>query len=245
MPTTAVRGKGGSGKNTIVAWLCAKYFKDIMKYTNFPFNLPNVKQISALELFDLEESIKPVIAIRDEAYADVGDKRNSLDDGNIIKSYIPLQARKNNLSLIIIEQQNLVDVRYRDATEALIQCKDRKIYERDFTLCKDDFHYRYIKGRKGRDFTLPYSEAKKVFGLFPTNRKIFPENFEEMKRKEKLKNPDEKIKEIHRIAGIIKDDIEENQKITHDLVKYLMLKNKILDFTLESYVYVLLKGEVK
>lgn len=239
MPITGVRGKGGSGKTTIVSYILAKYFIKLKKYTNFYLNLPNTEQIDSLKLFELEDYGEPIIVVWDEGYTEM-ENREAMDEANKVKSYLLFQARKNNMSIISITQLNIMDVRWRELEEDYIYCFDRPIYNRDFTPFEGDFHYAYVKGVNISYFTLDYETAKKIFPLFKTEQKIFPKGFEEMKKRVLLKDPKEKLKEIERIMKKIQKDVT---KVTHDKVKLAMLNNDELDFSLEPYVYIKLKGE--
>ena len=241
MPITGVRGKGGSGKTTIVAYLLAKYFPKIQKYTNFYLKLPKTKQIDSMELFELEDYGKPVIVIWDEGYTEM-DNRDSMNDDSRIKSYLLFQARKNNMSIVSITQLNIMDIRWRELEENCIYCFDRPIYNRDFSSYEGDFHYVYVSGKSASYFTLPYNSAKRVFPFFKTNQKIFPPDFEEMKRKAEMKDPKKLLKYIDKIANEIKSK-SDLTKITHDTVKYAMLELGYVDFSVEKYVYARVKGK--
>ena len=243
MPLTGIRGLGGSGKTTFVVYLLKECFEKLKVYSNFEIKLPNVKVVDAMELFELEETEEPIIAVWDEGYTEA-ENRDAMSDINRIKTYIPMQARKNNLSLIVIEQIDIMDIRFRQLENSWIYCYERPIYNRDFTPYKGDFYYAHIRGSKIKSrFTLRYNKAKKIFPLFETRKKIFPKDFEDMKRRAKLQNTNEKIRYIRNLAEEIKQKYK-LEKITHDTVKYAMLEIGCLDYSLERYVYAVLKGTV-
>ena len=242
MPLTGVRGKGGSGKNTIVVYFIVKYFSKLKIYVNFNLKLPNTEKIDSISLFELPETDKPIIVLWDEAYTEGLDNRDSMSLENKIQSYLLFQARKNNMSIISITQLNILDIRWRGLEENTIFCYDRPIYDRNFKLYKGDFHYAFIKGNKVTKFTLKYSEAKKVFPYFNTKQKILPKNFQQMKDQIRLKNPKERIKHIDSIADRIRKECD-LAKITHDTVKNAMLELGYADFRFEPYVYVRLKAK--
>jgi len=243
MPLTGVYGKGGSGKNTIVAYFIVKYFPNLKVYVNFNLYLPNAEKIDSIKLFELPETDKPIIVIWDEAYTEI-ENREFMSDQNRINSYLLFQARKNNMSIISICQLNILDVRWRGLEENCIFCYDRPIYDRKFKPFKGDFHYAFVKGNKITKFTLKYNDAKKVFPFFDTKQKILPKNFQEMKDNIMLRNPKEKLKHIDSIADRIRKECD-LEKITHDSVKNAMLELEYVDFKFEPYVYVRLKAKEK
>ena len=240
MPLTGVYGKGGSGKNTIVTWFMKKYFDDINKYVNFNLDLPNTKKIDSISLFELEETGEPIIVIWDEAYTEGLDNRDSFTEENKIQSYLLFQARKNNMSIISIAQLNMLDTRWRQLEENIIFCFDRPIYDMHLKPYKGDFHYAFIKNSKYTKFTLRYKEALKIFPYFKDKEKILPKNFEEMKKRIKLKNPKELIKYVDNIVKKIIKKCD-CSVITHDRVKEMFLEINEIDFSFEKYVYIKLK----
>ena len=242
MPLTGVYGKGGSGKTTIVVYLLIKYFSKLKKYVNFDLiNVLNVEKIDSIKLFDLPETDKPIITVWDEAYTEL-ENRDFMSDQNRINSYLLFQARKNNMSIISISQLNILDVRWRGLEDKTIICRDRPIYDKYFNDYKGDFHYAIFDGKRLKNYTLRYNEAKKVFPFFKTKQKIFPKNFQEMKEQIKLRNPKEKLKYIDVIADRIRKECN-LEKITHDTVKNAMLELEYKDFKFEPYVYVRLKAQ--
>lgn len=145
------------------------------------------------------------------------------------------------MSIIAITQLNIMDIRFRELEENCIYCFDRPIYDKNLKPYKGDFHYAYISGNKVTKFILPFRVAKDYFQYFNTKQKILPKGFEEMKIRAKLKDPKEKLKYIRTIAKEIREKCD-LKKVTHDTVKYAMLELDCLDFSLERYVYAVLKG---
>lgn len=244
MPLTGVYGDTGTGKTTIVIYLLARFFPDIEKYGNFPTKLKNWKQVDILELTELPETRKIRIVVIDEGYTEY-DNRNSMDDEQTFNTYLLMQHRKANMSIIGISQLNILDVRWRGLEKFRILCKDRPIYGKDRKDYRGDFHYLFMYGSKSEKFTLPYKIAEKIFPLFDTKRKILPKNYESMKEKIRLKNPHERKLIIDEIVNEIEKNIgipEQKSKITHDWVANCLIDlEKNTD--LERFIYVRLRAE--
>ena len=239
MPLTGVYGKGGSGKNIIVVYFLAKYFRKVMKYVNFNLKLPKTEKIDSIKLFELPETDNPVIVVWDEAYTEIED-RNFMSDRNRINSYLLFQARKNNMSIISISQLNILDIRWEKLEGYTIACKDRLIYDKNLNHFKGDFHYVFSNGKEAIPFTLKYNTAKKLFRLYDTKEKILPKDFAQMKMKILMRNPKERNKAINKIVDLIINKVElpESKKgLTHNWLKDVMLTLE-LELTLEPYVYI-------
>lgn len=246
MPLTAIYGKGGSGKNTILAYLFAKFFQRFDKYLNFPLKLPNVYKVNTFELFEMEsKDIQDIIFIGwDEAYTEGLDSRDSMTDENKIQSYLLFQARKKNFNILSIAQLDMLDVRWRKLEESIIYCFPRPIYDKDFNHYKGDFHYAYCSmGKKPKRYTLKYRDAKKLFPLFETKKVLLPKDFEEMKLKQKLKTPKGLLTYIEEISDAIQHNFSDEiiVGVTHDRVKSWMMDLEYVNFAYERYVYIKLK----
>ncbi|MBY8981653.1 MAG: hypothetical protein KGD57_01780, partial [Candidatus Lokiarchaeota archaeon] len=246
MPLTAVYGKGGSGKNTITAYLLAKYFQRFDKYLNFPLKLPNTYKVNTYELFEMEsKDIQDIIFVGwDEAYTEGLDNRNSMTDENEIQSYLLMQARKKNYNILSIAQLNMLDVRWRELEENFIYCFPRPIYDKHFNHYKGDFHYAYCSsGYKPKKYTLKYKDALKLFPLFETKKVILPKNFEEMRLKQELKKPKGLLNYIEQITDAIQNKFSDEiiAGISHDRVKSWMMDLEYVNFAYEKYVYIKLK----
>ena len=250
MPITGIYGKGGSGKNTIVAYLIKKNPRllKFKKYVNFILHFPNTEKIDSIKLFELDEKDtgEPLLVIWDEAYTEGLDNRDSFSDENKIQSYLLFQARKNNMSIISIAQLNMLDTRWRQLEENYIYCYPRPIYDKNFKDYKGDFNYAFVSndGLKPTvtKFSLRYKDAQRVFRYFETKKIILPKNFAEMKHKALMKNPKELLNYVDEIAEKIRKSYDITAiKVTHDNVKKMMLELELMDLNLEKYVYIKLK----
>lgn len=245
MPLTGIYGKGGSGKNTIAVYLKVKYMKYIETYTNFPLKTNNTKKIDSLKLFELPETDNPRMVIWDEAYTEGLDNRESMSLENRIQSYLLFQARKNNMSIISISQLPILDIRWRGLEELIIHCKDRPIYNKNLTYCTKDFHYVFFNGRKAIPFTLKYKDAKKLFHLFDTKRKILPKDFNILRNKLDMQNPKKRNKIVNEIVKKIFNKFNPEKKdVTHLWVKNIMMDMELASLTLEPYVYIRLRSKL-
>lgn len=245
MPLTGIYGKGGSGKNIIVVYFMAKYFRKVKKYVNFNLKLPKTERIDSIKLFELPETDKPIIVIWDEAYTEMED-RNFMSIENRINSYLLFQARKNNMSIISISQLNILDIRWEKLEAYTIACEDRLIYDKNLNHYKGDFNYVFSNGKKAIPFTLKYNTAKKLFPLYNTKEKILPRDFEQMKMKILMNNPKERNKMVNKIVDLIMEKVElpQNKKgLTHNWLRNVLLTLE-LDFKLEPYVYVRLHSKI-
>jgi len=246
MPLTGVYGKGGSGKNTIVAYLKMKKFKKIKTYVNFTMTTPNTEKIDSMSLFDIPTIEEPQLLIYDEAYTEGLDERASMSLNNQIQSYLLFQARKNNFSIISITQLNILDIRWRSLEEHIILCHDRAIYTKDLKPYKGDFKYTFMNLRSKRDFVLKYKTAQKVFPLFDTKEKILPKNFALMKNRLEMQNPENKNKVVNEIVEKLLSENPTNE----DLKNHMWLRDKLLEYNfinlnLEPYVYARLKLQLE
>lgn len=245
MPLTGVYGKGGSGKNTIVAYLKVKYMLNVETFTNFPLKTPKTQQIDSMKLFELPETDKPRLVIWDEAYTEGLDNRESMSIENRIQSYLLFQARKNNMSIISISQLSILDIRWRSLEELIIYCKDRPIYNKNLSYCTEDFYYIFYNGKKAIPYTLKYGDARKLFPLFNTKQKILPKDFDILRSQIEMQNPKKRNKEINKIVEkIIKEFKPERKDVTHLWIKNVMLDLELPNLSLEPYVYVRLKSKL-
>lgn len=248
MPVTSVRGKGGSGKNTYVAYHLIKNKKllKLDKFTNFGLDLPNTKKVNSLDLLELPETDEPTIYVIDEAYTEM-DCRNSLDLLNKLNSYLLFQARKNNMSIVGITQINVLDMRYRELEEKLIYCLDRPIYDKNLKDYKGDFYYALLEAyKKPVRFSIPFYVAEKVFPFFKTKEKIFPHDFEQLKMRLNLRNPKTRKQVVNKM---VLEVLNSNPKLIKSTVTHDWLKNELLDLeipemSLEPFVYIRLKAKV-
>lgn len=244
MPLTGVYGDTGTGKTTIVIYILKRYFPTVPKFGNFPSLLENWETVDILELADLPETTEKRIVVIDEGYTEY-DNRNSMDEEQTFNTYLLMQHRKANMSIIGISQLNILDVRWRGLEKFRILCKDRPIYARDGTDFKGDFHYFIMAGNKGKWFTLPYKTALKIFPLFETKRKILPKNYEQRKEKIRFQNLTQRkiilediVKEIKNKMGIP----DTKNKVTHDWVANALIEiEKNIDY--ERFVYVKIRSE--
>ena len=243
MPINTITGLGGSGKTFITVYFLAHYPK-MMKYGNFETKLKKYEVVDLMTLFSLNPDYDTkLMSTFDEAYGDF-DQRLSMTDEGILNTYLPFQARKNNMSILGITQLPILDVRWRGVERYKIHCETRRIYNKDGSDFKGDFYFWFIDVNSGakRNVRFPYRKAKKFFDLYNTKEKIFPKRFELMKQKIEMKDPKKRnvaIKEM--VDTIIKMRVlPETKKITHDWVKNTMLDLE-MDLNFEKYVYVKLR----
>jgi len=248
MPLTGIYGKGGSGKNTIVAYFKLKYFSRLKTYVNFTLRTPNTEKIDSISLFEIPETDEPILVIWDEAYTEGLDARDSMSLENRIQSYLLFQARKNNMSIISISQLSILDIRWRKLEEHLILCMDRDIYDKNLNPSKKDFRYIFSNGKKNVPFTLKYNTAKKVFPFFDTREKILPKDFQRLKTKLDMQNPKKRNKVVNKIVdkilNVIKKSPVEKKDVTHIWIKNIMMDLELPDLSLEPYVYIRLKSKL-
>lgn len=247
MPLTTIQGDTGSGKTLIFIWFMCRYFSNTEKYGNFDTTLKNWHKVSMLELAELPETDNIRIVVRDEGYTDY-DKRRSMEEEQIFNDYLPMQHRKSNISLTLITQLDILDLRVSGFEKYRITAHDRPIYNLDGTLFKGDFNYTFQDKYGGfTEYTLPYKMALKLFPLYKTKQKILPRNYEKMKFNIRMKDPKQRKQIVIEIADEIKKQygLPENKKeLTHNWIKDKMLDmEKDLEMkTLEPYVYIRLKN---
>lgn len=237
-----VYGNVGSGKNVFVVKVLCGVPEDIPKYLNFNCSLPNCHRIQGAELFDLEDTGKEAIVVWDEAYTEM-DNRMSMSDLNRTDSYLLMQSRKNNMSIISISQLNILDVRWRGLENYAVVAKNRFGMDINGNNSKADFHYVITNGTSIRSFTLKYKVAEKVFGLYDTREKVLPRNFEDLKMKLECDTPKKLNAMIDGLAKKIRKNYELGEKPTHDIIKDAMLRLG-LNLHYEPYVYVRLRSNI-
>lgn len=243
MPLTGIYGDTGTGKTTLAVYLLAKDFMEYEKYGNFPCKLPKWHETDIIGLTELPETDKIRIVIFDEGYTTY-DNRTSMDNEQIFNTYLLMQHRKANMSIIGISQLNILDIRWREMEKYRILCRDRPIYNKDGSDYKGDFHYLIMHGNKAKWFTLSYKTALKIFPLFKTKRKILPRNYQQMKDEIKLKNPKERNKIIDGIVKEIEKNMNvptEKKLITHDWVNNALMDLE-KDLCFEKFVYIRLRN---
>lgn len=249
MPLTTIQGDTGSGKTLIFMWFMVKYFSKAEKYGNFETKLPNWHKVSIMELTELPDTDKIRIVVRDEGYTDY-DNRRSMEEEQIFNSYIPMQHRKSNISLTVITQLDILDLRVSGFEKFRIIAHDRPIYNKDGTLFEGDFHYTFLnKYGKQTRFTMPYKTALKLFPLYRTEEKIMPRGYDKMKFNIRMKDP----KQRKQIIIDITDEIvkkyglpESKKELTHNWIKDKMLDlEKDLEMKLEPFIYIKLKEKME
>lgn len=246
MPLTTFQGDTGTGKTVLFIWFMVKYFLKKQKYGNFDTKLPNWHKVSILELAELPDTDDIRIVVRDEGYTDY-DKRRSMEEEQIFNSYIPMQHRKSNMSLTLITQLDILDLRISGFEKFRIIAHDRPIYNLDGSLFKGDFYYTFIdKYGRMSNFRLPFKTALKLFPLYKTKEKILPRDYNKMKFNIRMKDPKERKVIVNEIAKEIKDRYglpESVKDITHNWVKDKMLDlEKDLEMKLEPFIYIRLRN---
>lgn len=222
-----------------------KYFQKNEKIGNFPTKLSNWKEMSIIEMTELPDTEKIRIVVRDEGYTEF-DNRKSLDEEQTFNTYLLMQHRKSNMSIIGITQLDMMDIRWRGLEKFTILCKDRPIYDLKGGYYKGDFHYIFVKGGKYKFFTLPFSVAKKLFPLYKTEKKILPKDYEQIKMRIRMRNPKErKIIIDEMVQEIIKNvNVPTTKKaVTHDWLKNVLIELE-KDLTLEPYIYIRLRNRI-
>ena len=184
-----IYGNVGSGKNLIS--VIDDYFtpSEIPIYTNFRINLKNAEMIEPEEVFDVFEydSAIPVKKlVTDEAYSWFESRNSGSCDVNKFLSYLMFQSRKLGLNWKSIAQmRNTLDLRWRGMENKIINCGDRVLDMAGNST--DDFNYSFVKrssvGIKIVNKKLLYCDAKKFFGLYDTNKRILPQDFDNLKMK--------------------------------------------------------------
>ena len=244
MPINTITGLGGSGKTFITVYFLNHYPK-MQKYGNFQTKLKNYEVVDLMTLFSLNPDYDTkLMSTFDEAYGDFDQRLNMTEEG-IINTYLPFQARKNNMSILGITQLPILDIRWKGVERYKIHCETRKIYNQDGSDYKGDFFFWFIDVNTGAKVRVRFSyrKAKKYFSLYDTKEKVFPKRFELMKHKIEMKDPKKRnmvVKEI--VDSIIKFTVlPPIKKITHDWVKDKMLDLE-MDLNLEKFVYIRLRN---
>lgn len=237
IPLTTVLGNVGSGKNVFVVWSLMK-FPDKMKYTNFELTLPNSKQVTITDLFEIETD-KEIFVVFDEGYGDF-DNRDSMSYESRFNTYLLNQRRKKKMSIVGISQLNILDVRWREQSRITVFALDRKL-PIDGKEVKDDFKYIITDGINKVRFNLPYEEGKKTFKFYNTDKTVKPRDFDLLKERIILKNPTKLKERVYLIIKKLEEKFTLPEKISHSYLKAKFLDLEI-NPSFEPYVYAILNS---
>ncbi|MBD3197350.1 MAG: AAA family ATPase [Candidatus Lokiarchaeota archaeon] len=219
-----VVGDLGSGKTLFLTYL-AKHSKYKI-YSNFNLRLNNYHKLTIKKLLELEESQKSLVFI-DEAYTWL-ESRSSGRSINKLLSYIYFQSRKRNLDFFLTAQlAHTIDRRFREMFDYCIKCETKGPY----------FHYAiFNRKRLITRLKLRYDKAKKYFPLYDTFQIIMEEDAINLAWQ--ALDREDKIKEIKKLKEEFLEwtKKEDKERITHDLVKYFLWKNKYPK-SIEKFLY--------
>lgn len=156
-----IEGNLGSGKTLLLVMMGIISDKNLV-YTNFDVDLErfgkNVKEFNLAIL--LVEKYNPSIVLIDEAY-DYFESRLSMSIENILGSKLLFQSRKKGMDLYLTLQDfTSLDRRFRNLVNMRIKCEkfsDRKV-----------FRYIFKTNRTKMIQLIPFSFAKRIYGLYNT-----------------------------------------------------------------------------
>lgn len=160
---TLITGGLGSGKS-LMSVILSLIEKSDHKRIVSNFDISNTNEKFQLKKF-LKRQYNDCMIILDEVYQYI-DSRNSLDSQNKFFSYILYQSRKKSLDLYIIaQQQQSIDIRFRDLTDYIIYCKK----------LRDGFYYvlEDIAQQTNAQIKLSFQHAEQFFPYYDTNEVIF------------------------------------------------------------------------
>lgn len=226
-------GENGSGKNLLMV-LCMLDLIDKPFKANFHVKHPKFSYLEFDDFLHIDDNTDVYI---DEAYTWL-ESRRSNKASNVYISHMKEQKRKTNSTWYISEARpNLIDKRFEDYANKVIECKSR--YPIGNSI--DDFVYKIVDNEPFRIFykRIKYEDAKKYFEYFDTNEKVHIENKQKVEFEIIKQNPKKLLKKVEEIAEIVEKD-ETFVKLTHPALKFVLMKNNILkDY--EEFVYYYLK----
>lgn len=230
MTNISLLGNNGSGKSFLLTYFATKFKRQI--YSNYVLKLDNYIPLEIEDLLNMDKFNEGNILI-DEAY-NWFEARRSGSALNLLATTFTFQKRKRLLDIYLTEQLfSSIDKRVRELSNIIIECYPRINFD------KDDFNFRYIDidSNFSFDFTILYDVAKKYFHYYDTYE------IQEIPNRSKyeydiLKNNQLKLLEKGmEIAYLINPELI---KLTHDKIRYLLLKHNF-DNRFEKIIYVYLK----
>lgn len=231
----AIIGDFGSGKTLFLVLVGVSSNREI--WSNFRLHLENYYQLDVMDLIDLGEN-KDILL--DEAYTWL-ESRVSGSFLNRYISYILFQSRKRTIDIYTTEQLfHTIDRRFRDLVHRVVKCE--RVNNQNPNKDKWDFRFDIYDtyNEDIKSFILEYDKAKQYFPLYDTKQIIEPFNIESLEFQLRKERPEEQYSKIKEISLKLKDSIN-GRKLTHSLLKIIMLKNGYkLDY--ESLVYAYLKN---
>ena len=233
-------GENGSGKTFImVLFALSVLHKNIL--ANFEIKHPHYKRLYLHDFLNIKDDTDVFI---DEAYTWL-EKRRALRLMNVYISHIKEQKRKTNSVWYVSEQrEKLIDFRFEEFANVIIQCKTRY----PIGHSTDDFHYKIWF----EDLDYPvykmisYEDASKYFTMFDTNEIIEPDNKQKLEFVMIKDNPDLLFPKVIELAKILEKTYKPttNKEITHSIIKWECLKNKII-LEYEEYLYLYFKKKIE
>ena len=223
-------GNNGSGKTFLLTYYATKFKRTI--YSNYELKLDNYIPLEIEDLLDMDKFNEGNILI-DEAY-NWFESRRSGSALNLLATTFTFQKRKRLLDVYLTEQLfSTIDKRVRELSNIIIQCKTRINFE------KDDFKFIYNDMDKNLSypFKIRYNIAKKYFDYYDTYE------IQEIPNKSKYEydllkyNQSKLLERSMEIAYLINPKLT---KLTHDKIRYLLLKHNF-DNRFEKTIYVYLK----
>lgn len=126
-----------------------------------------------------------------------------------------------------------VDLRFREQSSLIVYC--RKINE--------DFYYDVYNRETSthKQLVMPRGIAQQYFELYDTFEIIEPANMKELELEYIKDDPVALLLKVKEVSNVIRNDLE---VITHDSVKFGLM-SKGYPISLEKYVYLYLKAQVK
>jgi len=223
-------GNNGSGKTFLLTYFATKFKRTI--YSNYELKLDNYIPLEIEDLLNMDKFTEGNIFI-DEAYNWL-ESRRSGSALNLLATTFTFQKRKRLLDVYLTEQLfSSIDKRVRELSNIIIECYPRIDFD------KDNFNFRYIDvdSHFSFDFTILYNVAKQYFHYYDTYE------IQEIPNKSKYEydllkyNQSKLLERSMEIAYIINPELI---KLTHDKIRYLLLKNNF-DNRFEKTIYIYLK----
>jgi hypothetical protein len=219
-------GNVRSGK-TLLATILASRVKDRPVYANYHINIPNWKPVQLEDIFNYNNCL----LILDEAYAWL-EARLSTKDLNRYLSYFLFQSGKRDTDIIITSQYaKSVDIRFRMLSHYVIACRKNDQQQR--------FEYFVYPNLAGNPFLMciSFKNAEKYFPLYDTREVVYPSEFDALRFKIMLADPNKKSHLLQEILDRARNQIK---KITVNEVRVFLIRNKY-PTSITNDVYALLK----
>ena len=219
------------GKTLLASILAYWYERKV--YSNYKLDIPLYHKLQPTDLFKLPNNCEVFI---DEAYSWL-ESRTSSADLNKCTSYILFQSGKRTINIYLTAQLfSTVDIRFRHMSNVIVEVykyEEEELFEYNF--------YERVRGQLifRNTWYLPFYEAEKYYGIYDTLEIVEPHMMKNLETKLIMSDGKKLFAKAIEISKLVKPELDELGKTTHDAIKFELLKQDI-SLNYEKFVYLIL-----